>query len=289
MNNVASGSSIVQDSTATAASTSSDGTVSGAASGIGTLTIGQFGFNPVGVPLFDAADSLGLRAAYFDASISPGNTFTSVQIVDCNLNGGDRVRWWNPSLGTHGGWQDVSNQSAPTGDPPCVTITVDENSQPSLSQLVGTEFGAGCPDGDKDGLTDCDEVNVYQSDPNIADTDADGCGDGHEVGLSLNPADPWDFYSVPVPALFAAPSPTNDFRDNLVGGADAQAVFAYAKKGAKTGTTEYEQDLNLNGVKDGIENDRSVAGPGMSGPPDGVITGTDAQLAFAQAKRGYHC
>jgi hypothetical protein len=123
------------------------------------------------------------------------------------------------------------------------------------------------------------------------DTDEDGCPDAVEPTLTppTDPNNPWDFYSVPVPALFSAPNPTTTFPDNVASGADAQAVFAYAKKGARTGTTEYEQDLNLNGVKDGIEYDRSVAGPGMSGPPDGVISGQDAQLAFAQAKLGYHC
>ena len=71
--------------------------------------------------------------------------------------------------------------------------------------------------------------------------------------------------------------------------ADGEAVFGYFKKGAKAGSPEYEQDVNGNGVKDGLEYDRSVAGPGHSGPPDGTVTATDAQLAFAQFKLGYHC
>lgn len=36
---------------------------------------------------------------------------------------------------------------------------------------------------------------------------------------------------------------------------DAQAVFAYFKKGAHTGPLDYEQDLNLKGIKDGVEYD----------------------------------
>ena len=79
------------------------------------------------------------------------------------------------------------------------------------------------------------------------------------------------------------------FKDSTVAVGDAQAVYAYFKQGAKTGTTIYEQDLNRNGIKDGIEYDRSVVGPGHSGPPNGTITATDAQLAFAQFKNGYHC
>ncbi|TAK58019.1 MAG: hypothetical protein EPO22_11450 [Dehalococcoidia bacterium] len=125
----------------------------------------------------------------------------------------------------------------------------------------------------------------------ITDTDADGCPDVKESLLAPNtdPSDPWDFYSVPTPALFAAPNPLNVFKDATVSPGDAQAVFAYFTVGAQTGTPEYEQDRNANGIKDGLEYDRSVAGPAKSGAPDGVITASDAQLAFAQFKFAYHC
>jgi hypothetical protein len=126
------------------------------------------------------------------------------------------------------------------------------------------------------------------SDPYI-DTDGDGCPNVKELLLGLNPNDQWDFYSVPVPALMAAANPLVGFKDNVVGASDAQAVFAYFKVGAHTGSTEYEQDLNANGVKDGTEYDRSVVAPGVSGAPDGVVSASDAQLAFAQFKLGYHC
>ncbi len=131
--------------------------------------------------------------------------------------------------------------------------------------------------------------SVYAFSP--LDTDGDGCPDANEPML-VPPTDPlnaWDFYSVPVPALFAVPDPTTVFKDNIVRAADAQAVFAYYKKAAKTGSLEYEEDLNGNGIKDGLEYDRSLAGPGKSGPPDGMISASDAQLAFAQFKLGYAC
>jgi hypothetical protein len=123
----------------------------------------------------------------------------------------------------------------------------------------------------------------------LADEDGDGCIHAKELLLGLDPLNPWDFYSVPVPPLFAAPDPTIVFKDNMVSSSDAQAVFGYFKAGAKTGTPVYEQDLNNNGVKDGLEYDRSVIGPAKSGPPDGVVTVRDAQLAFAQFKLGYRC
>ncbi len=125
----------------------------------------------------------------------------------------------------------------------------------------------------------------------LLDRDGDGCSNVDETLLRqpTNPYNPWDFYSVPVPALFAAPSPTTDFKDHVVGAADAQSVFGYYKKGAKTGTTVYEQDLNRNGIADGIEYDRSFVGPAMSGPPQGQVSAQAAQIAFAQYKQGYRC
>ncbi len=126
-----------------------------------------------------------------------------------------------------------------------------------------------------------------------ADIDGDGCSDMKE-GMLVPPTDfrdRWDFYNVPVPALFAAPSPLATVRDAIVSAGDAQAVFGYFKKAAKTGSLEYEQDLNGNGIADGAEYDRSVVvgDPGASGPPNGIISATDAQLAFAQFKNGYKC
>jgi hypothetical protein len=145
-------------------------------------------------------------------------------------------------------------------------------------------------DADSDGMTNMQEY-LLGTDPCAPDTDADGCGDGAESLLTpaTNPLDPWDFYSVPVPSLLSAPNPLVVFRDNAVAAGDPQSVLAYFKVGAKTGETVYEQDLNANGIKDGLEYDRSPVGPGHSGPPDGVVSASDAQLAFAQFKAGYHC
>jgi hypothetical protein len=124
-----------------------------------------------------------------------------------------------------------------------------------------------------------------------ADTDDDGCTDAWEPlqAPPTDPADPWDFFSVPVPALFAAPDPTISFKGDVISSGAAQAVFAYFKRAARTGSTEYEQDLNLNGTKDGLEYDRSVVGPGQSGPPDGAVAAADAQLVFRQFQFRYKC
>jgi thrombospondin type 3 repeat protein len=121
------------------------------------------------------------------------------------------------------------------------------------------------------------------------DADADGCGNLAEDAFGLDPANPWDFYSVPVPALFAAPDPATDIRKSFITATDAQAVFSYFRRNTHLGTALYDQDLDGNGIEDGLQYDRTVTGPAESGPPDGAITAADAQLAFAQFKRGYHC
>ena len=77
----------------------------------------------------------------------------------------------------------------------------------------------------------------------------DGCVDTEDA----NPNDPWDFYSVPVPALVAASNPMTTFRDNAVTPFDAQAVWRYFIGGASAGMPIYEQDLNGNGVYDAGE------------------------------------
>jgi hypothetical protein len=129
--------------------------------------------------------------------------------------------------------------------------------------------------------------------PSPGDADGDGCRDDAESALMppTNPTNPWDFYSVPVPAPFASSSPAEVKKDAAVTAQDAQTVFAYAMRSAKAGTALYEQDLNGNGVKDGWEYDRVVLGasPPDLGSPDGVVTAEDAQKAFSQAMSGYDC
>jgi hypothetical protein len=144
-------------------------------------------------------------------------------------------------------------------------------------------------DTDADRLGDACEAVTYGTDPTKADTDGDGCRDGSEVAAGFNPRDPFDVFSVPVPALMAARDPSAASKDGVVSGVDVQAVLAYLRAGAKVGTPSYDQDSNGNGVPDGVEYDRDVIGPAQSGPPDGVVGARDAMLAYAQAKRGYKC
>jgi hypothetical protein len=120
-----------------------DGQLSATTSnGEGTVTVGQYGSNPAGRPTFVS------NGAYVDVHVSPGNTFTSLEFTDCELSGGKKLFWWDPQArGGKGEWHPASAQTAPSGEPPCITVTIDETTSPSLAQLTGTVFGVALPPG----------------------------------------------------------------------------------------------------------------------------------------------
>lgn len=141
---------------------------------------------------------------------------------------------------------------------------------------------------DGDGLPDDAELNTYHTNPLLADTDGDGCGDGKEVGWgNLDPLDPWDFYSVPVPALLLG-QPSS--RDNAIGiTTDLVALLQYV--GTAPGSQAYDQDMDGNGVADGRQYDRSLVmknGHNWPGPPDGGI-GTTTDVAAMLTEMGFVC
>ena len=122
---------------ASATSTSLTGSITATGAGVGAVTDGRYATDPVGAPSFNASGS------YFDVGVSIPNAFTSVTIDDCDLNGGTTVQWWNPAAnGGTGGWQPASAQTFSAGPPPCVTLTVDATTSPSLAELTGTVFAA---------------------------------------------------------------------------------------------------------------------------------------------------
>jgi hypothetical protein len=121
----------------TATSPGMSGLITASATGGGVITVGRYPADPVNPPTFLAA------AGYFDVGVSSSNSFTSVTVVNCDLQGGTSAQWWNPASGATGAWQPVSNQSYSPGPPACLTITVNATTSPSLAQLTGTVFAVG--------------------------------------------------------------------------------------------------------------------------------------------------
>lgn len=127
-----------------------------------------------------------------------------------------------------------------------------------------------------------------------ADTDGDGCADVEEsgptpsLGGDRDPANPWDFYDVPVPALIVNPAGT---RDKAIGTTtDVTALLKYV--GLTTSQLAYYVDLDGNGQWDGLQYDRTrsadPAKPWRSGPPDGGI-GITSDVIAMNAQVGHSC
>jgi hypothetical protein len=124
------------------------------------------------------------------------------------------------------------------------------------------------------------------------DTDGDGCDDTHEPLLvpPTDPVDPWDFYSVPVPALFSAPDRRPTSRTRPCRLPTVRRCTRTSRPGRTRGLRRTSRISTRMSVKDGVEYDRSQTGvPAQSGPPGGVIAASDAQLAYAQFTHHYSC
>ncbi len=102
----------------------------------GSVTVGQYGSDPAGPPPFVSSGE------YIDVYLSAGNSFSKLEFQDCELNGGNSVDWWNPQANNgNGQWQAVSDETAPSGVPPCITVTITDTTSPDLVQMTETMFG----------------------------------------------------------------------------------------------------------------------------------------------------
>ena len=128
----ASGTSSTSGGTATAVNSGT--TASG--TGVGALTVAQYGSNPAAAPTFSSTGE------YFDVALSTGNSFSAVTVTNCNLGGGNSLEWFNSAAnGGVGAWQAVTPAATMTaGPPPCASVSLSASSSPTLSQLTGTVF-----------------------------------------------------------------------------------------------------------------------------------------------------
>jgi len=91
----------------------------------------------------------------------------------------------------------ITDRAVQTKDRSICNELVDENDRVSCQDIVRssdlslpeekTENFVTVLDTDNDGLTDADEVNIYQTDPFNSDTDGDGFSDGDEVSAGYSP------------------------------------------------------------------------------------------------------
>jgi len=113
------------------------GSYSATASGAsGSVTVATYPGNPT------SATAPPNGRGYFDVKVSPGNSFSSVSIVDCNLGTGNTLYWFDGTT-----WKVSTPQSPNTPNSGCITLTVSSTSSPTLSQLTGTPFAAGTATG----------------------------------------------------------------------------------------------------------------------------------------------
>ena len=103
----------------------------------------------------------------------------------------------------------ASTTNAPTGD-------TGTTNAPTGDSTTGATV-----DTDGDGLLDTDETSTFGTDPNQADTDQGGVGDGAEVANGTNPLDGTDDIAV---AQGIQPDPSLDTDGDGVNDVDEQAI-----------------------------------------------------------------
>ncbi len=160
----------------------------------------------------------------------------------------------------------------------------------SASTPAGAVAGDCDNDGTADGL-DATPLGVAVVPP--ADRDGDKCSSAAElarVPKTGDPDDPFDFYSVPAPALrdyVSGPIPVADSGIGVT--TDVVALLKYAGKGP--GNVDYDKDVDGNGVPDGFQYDRSnysKYGGNWPGPHDGGI-GVTTDIVAMLAQSGFTC
>ena len=142
-------------------------------------------------------------------------------------------------------------------DEPIAAISFDETPGGDDLAIRDFRFAPGkTGDRDNDGLNDCDEMVLHNTNPKIADTDRDGMSDGFEVSNGFDPLD--------------ADENTNTQSD---GAEDADGDGLSNASEEAVGSDPNAADTDADGLDDGEE-----IGTGNFGPPQG-IDGAAAGLA----------
>jgi len=135
--------------------------------------------------------------------------------IDLPTNGVTNALWdsWEPN----GSFGSAASTFTPVNDFSFGAITM-------TNSLV---------DSDGDGLTDYDEVFLYETDPALMDTDADGFGDFDEIELGTDPKDPASFPAslsgfVAYPESVTVPGTLMVLVTNATGGSWQFDLGAYA-------------------------------------------------------------
>jgi hypothetical protein len=98
--------------------------------GEGTLTVATYPSAPIGGSF--------VEGAFYDVSVVPaGPVFTQVTVVFCGAVVTESLKSWDPDTQSY---VTVSDQTAPTGNGDCVTVTMNSSTTPNITGLVGTVF-----------------------------------------------------------------------------------------------------------------------------------------------------
>lgn len=117
---------------ASSPTSASSGKLSLTAQGTGTLAATTFTSNPGTNAQFASADR------WFGALSGAGNTFSRIDVIQCDANGGTGLRWWDA-----GNWQPVTPAAA-LDAAGCLRFSATGTSKPSLANVAsGALFAIG--------------------------------------------------------------------------------------------------------------------------------------------------
>lgn len=105
-------------------------TAATASGGTGTVTVRTFSGDPGPAATFRSAGT------YFDVQVSPGSSFTGVQVTQCGLGPRESLMWLDGTT-----WTPVSPAATFSDLTGCVTFTAEASgTSPTIAQLAGTPF-----------------------------------------------------------------------------------------------------------------------------------------------------